>query len=81
MSYQWRVEGTIDPDPGISVAWGDLQGAPPVRLGDEDPVGAAKAAVDILVGDLAVELPGAVTISGTPAAVTIVLRSLKAVGP
>lgn len=71
----WRVEGIVDVDPGVPIRWGDLQGAPPTRLGDEDPVSAAKAAVDMLVGDLAVRLPGTVSISGTSTTVTIELRS------
>ena len=71
----WSVEGQVAADPGEPIHWGDLTGRPPARLGDDDPVSAAKAACEMLVGDLAVRLPGTVTISGTSTTVTIELRS------
>ncbi len=71
----WRVEGTasqaID-----NIEWGDLQGATPERLGDDDPVSAAKFACEMLLGDIAVPLPARFAITGDGKSLTLVMRTM-----
>ncbi len=49
-------------------------GDAPERIGDEDPVSACKVAADMLLGDLAVEVPAAFELSGDGESVTITMR-------
>ncbi len=72
----WRVEGKAT-DVVDVIQWGDLQGAPPARLGDDDPVSAAKAAADMLLGDIAVPLPATFALTGDDTSVTVVMRTVR----
>ncbi len=70
----WRVEGTAT-QAVDEIEWGDLQGDAPPRLGDDDPVSAAKVAAEMLLGDIAVPLPATFALTGDGSSVTVVMRT------